>query len=69
MKVTLQTQVRKIAASADGGRVEGLACADPGARTPIGASGNFILFVNLKLKEDVFKLNELVSLIFGKIQV
>ena len=26
-----------------------------------------ILFVNLKLKEDVFKLNELVSLIFRKI--
>jgi hypothetical protein len=24
-----------------GGRLEGLACADPGARTPIGASGNF----------------------------
>ena len=24
-----------------GGQVEGLACADPGARTPIGASGNF----------------------------
>ena len=23
-----------------GGRVEGLACADPGAMTPIGASGN-----------------------------
>ena len=23
-----------------GGRAEGLACADPGARTPIGASGN-----------------------------
>ena len=23
-----------------GGRVEGLTCADPGARTPIGASGN-----------------------------
>ena len=23
-----------------GGRTEGLACADPGARTPIGASGN-----------------------------
>jgi hypothetical protein len=22
--------------------LEGLACADPGARTPIGASGNFI---------------------------
>ena len=24
-----------------GGRAEGLACADPGVRTPIGASGNF----------------------------
>ena len=24
-----------------GGRAEGLACADPGARTPIGASGFF----------------------------
>ena len=24
-----------------GGRAEGLACADPGARTPIGASGNW----------------------------
>jgi hypothetical protein len=23
------------------GRAEGLACADPGARTPIGASGNY----------------------------
>ena len=27
-----------------GGRAEGLACADPGARTPIGASGNVLLF-------------------------
>ena len=27
-----------------GGRAEGLTCADPGARTPIGASGNFIYF-------------------------
>ena len=26
-----------------GGRAEGLACADPGARTPIGASGFFFL--------------------------
>ena len=24
-----------------GGRAEGLACADPGARTPIGARGNY----------------------------
>jgi hypothetical protein len=26
-----------------GGRAEGLACADPGAWIPIGASGNFLL--------------------------
>ena len=25
-----------------GGLAEGLACADPGARTPIGASGNLL---------------------------
>ena len=31
---------RKISASVDGGRAEGLACADPGARTPIGGSVN-----------------------------
>ena len=24
-----------------GGRAKGLACADPGARTPLGVSGNF----------------------------
>ena len=28
-----------------GGRAEGLACADPGARTPIGASGNSFSFL------------------------
>ena len=28
-----------------GGRAEGLACAVPGARTPIGASGNFYFFL------------------------
>ena len=28
-----------------GGRAEGLACADPGARTPIGASGNLYIFL------------------------
>ena len=28
-----------------GGRAEGLACADPGARTPIGASGNSTMFL------------------------
>ena len=28
-----------------GGRAEDLACADPGARSPIGASGNFFIFL------------------------
>ena len=30
----------KLTLGSMGGRAEGLACADPGARTPIGASGN-----------------------------
>jgi hypothetical protein len=30
-----------------GGRAEGLTCADPGARTPIGASGNLQRFIQL----------------------
>ena len=30
-----------------GGRVEGLACTDPGARTPIGASGNYKTFCRI----------------------
>ena len=34
---------RKISASVDGRPSGGLACADPGARTPIGASGNLSL--------------------------
>ena len=29
-----------------GGRAEGLACADPGARTPISTSGNFSNVLN-----------------------
>ena len=32
-----------------GGRAEGLACADPGARTPIGASGISFSFLVLLL--------------------
>ena len=32
---------RKCSHMSMGGRVEGLACADPGARTPIGMSGHF----------------------------
>ena len=35
-----------------GGRAEGLACADLGARTPIGASGNFIFPLLSVEKED-----------------
>ena len=31
-----------ISSGVDGGRAEGLACADPEARTPIGASGNLV---------------------------
>jgi hypothetical protein len=34
------TGAEKIPLASMGGRAEGLACADPGARTPIGASGN-----------------------------
>ena len=30
-----------------GGRAEGLACADPGARTPIGASRNFVFLIKV----------------------
>jgi hypothetical protein len=36
-----------------GGRVEGLTCADPGARTPIGASGNFSTII-LQYQYQVF---------------
>jgi hypothetical protein len=32
-----------------GGRAEGLACADPVARTPIGASGNYFISYNVSL--------------------
>ena len=38
---------RKISASVDGGRAEVLECTDPGARTPIGASGNFVSYSNV----------------------
>ena len=36
---------RKFPLVSMGGRAEGLVCADPGARTPIGASGNFLSFL------------------------
>ena len=35
-----------------GGRADGVQCADPGAKTPIGASGNF-LHVTLARSEDL----------------
>ena len=40
-----------------GGRAEGQACADPGARTPIGASGNFLL----PIKERIHRLSPTTS--------
>ena len=41
-----------------GGRAEGLACADPGARTPIGASGIlFIILLNNLCLLHFFLLN------------
>ena len=43
-----------------GGRAEGLACADPGARTPIGASGNFLFPLNPCM--CVYNLNIVIPL-------
>jgi hypothetical protein len=43
------TSAGKFPLVSTGGRAEGLACADPGARTPIGASGN-CLFRVYKIK-------------------
>ena len=39
------TCARKFPLVSIGGRAEGLACADPGARTPIGASGIYLFFL------------------------
>ena len=35
------------------GRAEGLAWADPGARTPIGASGNVSAYMSAKLPSNI----------------
>ena len=40
-----------------GGRAEGLALADPGARTPISVSGNFLLVIQLVSLVDTVSLN------------
>ena len=45
-----------------GGRAEGLACADPGARTPIGASGNFLKFSHMNQKQNFIAPTELKAL-------
>ena len=37
-----------------GDRAEGLACADPGARTPIGASGNFASYFHSQYLGRIF---------------
>ena len=60
---------RKISASVNGGRAERLACADPGARAPIGASGDFCLVIvsilpTPKIYTDLF-YNYLVILVEG----
>ena len=39
------TCAEKFPLTSRGGWAEGLACADPGARTPIGASGNFSIIL------------------------
>ena len=39
---------RKIFTQVDGGRAEGLACADPGTTTPIGVAGNVCLLRSRK---------------------
>ena len=46
----------KISDSVDGGRAEGLACLDPGARTPIGDSGNLVYFSLSKIQVRIFSL-------------
>ena len=46
-----------------GGWAEGQACADPGARTPIGASRNFISNEDLKLACDQEQTVQLCSII------
>ena len=40
---------RKFPVMSMGGRAEGFACADPGARTPIGVCGNFVIVIRADL--------------------
>ena len=55
---------RKFQLVSIGGHAEGLACADPGARTPIGASGNLYVCFHLvklgtKQNKHLFKVTKL----------
>ena len=47
MKVTLQTSAAENSAHVDGGLSGVSHCADTGARTPIGVSGNFMTVVGM----------------------
>ena len=44
-----------------GGRAEGLACADPEARTPIGASGNLDCFVLVYFNFSIISSNQTLT--------
>ena len=46
-----------------GGRAEGLACADPGLRTPIGMSGNYTRSGNMHAVLIVY----MIIIIWGKL--
>ena len=48
------------------GRAEGLACADPGARTPINASGNFTTLATVGVG-GFFLLIVISNIAWGKI--
>ena len=51
-----------------GGRAEGLACADPGARTPIGASGN-LGNIDGKPTQSNIKLDRLLDYLWKEVQI
>ena len=42
-----------------GGQAEGLACADPVARTPIGVSGNYITFQSLLMPRCISQAGQI----------
>ena len=50
-----------------GGRAEGLACADPGSRTPIGASGNLIYWLWHMTRQDKKFTHDTFDLLIGPV--